>query len=206
VTPLLAAFAAATAMWWLMMVAMMTPVTVPWVRAVGTLAPAGGGPASRAMAPALFAAGYAGIWLAFAAAAGALQVGLDAYAAFGPGMALHRPLAGGVLVVAGLYQVTPAKAACLRHCRNPLTFFLTRWRNGPRGALSMGAAHGLFCVGCCWALMGAAFAVGIMSLVWMAVLTAVVCVENLTRWGPQVGRAAGYGALVWGGWMVVTGL
>ncbi len=112
--------------------------------------------------------------------------------------ALLAPLAGLVLVGAGLYQVTPAKAACLEHCRTPMSYFLSRWRNGPGGAFRMGLSHGAFCVGCCWALMLTGFALGVMNLAWMAVLTVVIAVETFAPRGERIGRLAGAALVVWG--------
>lgn len=197
-------------MWFGMMAAMMLPVSVPWVRVLISLSDGGGGvragtppapgPWVRIRSGALFLAGYLSVWLLFSLAAAAVQLGTAAV------VPLDRdgPLAGFFLVGAGLYQLSPVKAACLRHCRNPLTYFLTRWRDGPRGALGMGWGHGLYCLGCCWALMALALVLGVMNLLWMAVLAAVVCVENLAPGGPVIGRVAGVGLVVWG--VVVWGM
>lgn len=197
-------FLLAASMWFGMMAAMMLPVSIPWVRALISLSDGGGGvragtpparePWARVRSGALFLAGYLSVWLLFSLAAAAVQLGTAAV------VPLDRdgPLAGFLLVGAGLYQLSPVKAACLRHCRNPLTYFLTRWRDGPRGALGMGWGHGLYCLGCCWALMALALVLGVMNLLWMAVLAAVVCVENLAPGGAVIGRIAGVGLVVWG--------
>ena len=209
-------FALATLMWFGMMAAMMLPVSVPWVRVLISLSEGGGrgsaahgarparrgqadapGPAlfwNRIRSGALFLAGYLGVWMLFSMAAAAVQYWLGVRIALAGG----SPLAGAVLVGAGLYQLSPVKAACLRHCRNPLTYFLTRWRDGPRGALGMGWGHGLYCLGCCWALMALALVLGVMNLVWMAVLAAVVFTENVAPGGTVIGRVAGVGLVVWG--------
>ncbi len=197
-------FLLAASMWFGMMAAMMLPVSIPWVRALISLSDGGGGvragvpsarePWARVRSGALFLAGYLSVWLLFSLAAATVQLGTAAV------VPLDRdgPLAGFLLVGAGLYQLSPVKAACLRHCRNPLTYFLTRWRDGPRGALGMGWGHGLYCLGCCWALMALALVLGVMNLLWMAVLAAVVCVENLAPGGAVIGRIAGVGLVVWG--------
>lgn len=197
-------FLLAALMWFGMMAAMMLPVSIPWVRALISLSDGGRGvragvpsarePWARVRSGALFLAGYLSVWLLFSLAAAAVQLGTAAV------VPLDRdgPLAGFLLVGAGLYQLSPVKAACLRHCRNPLTYFLTRWRDGPRGALGMGWGHGLYCLGCCWALMALALVLGVMNLLWMAVLAAVVCVENLAPGGAVIGRIAGVGLVVWG--------
>lgn len=196
----------AALMWFGMMAAMMLPVSVPWLRMLTSLSDGGGrgsrtaagGEVARWWVPIrsgmLFLAGYLGVWLVFSLAAAAVQLWLGERIALAGG----RPLAGAALVGAGLYQLSPVKAACLRHCRNPLTYFLTRWRDGPRGALGMGWGHGLWCLGCCWALMALALVLGVMNLLWMAVLAAVVFVENVAPGGPVVGRVAGVGLVVWG--------
>ena len=202
-------------MWFGMMAAMMLPVSVPWVRVLISLGEGGGdgsgvarghaagvpdGPVggrngwSRVRAGALFLAGYLSVWLLFSLAAAGVQLRLAAVVPLGR----DAPVAGFFLVGAGLYQLSPVKAACLRHCRNPLTWFLTRWRDGPRGTLGMGWGHGLYCLGCCWALMALALVLGVMDLLWMAVLAAVVCIENLAPGGPVAGRVAGVGLVVWG--------
>ena len=197
-------FLLAALMWFGMMAAMMLPVSVPWVRALISLSDGGGSvragtpPAPGSWASVrsgtLFLAGYLSVWLLFSLAAAAVQLGTAAV------VPLDRdgPLAGLLLVGAGLYQLSPVKAACLRHCRNPLTYFLTRWRDGPRGALGMGWGHGLYCLGCCWALMALALVLGVMNLLWMAVLAAVVFIENVAPGGAVVGRVAGVGLVVWG--------
>ena len=193
-------------MWFGMMAAMMLPVAAPWVRAMVSLSEPGDRGSGRAAgregtsqwarvrSGALFLAGYLSVWMLFSLAAAAVQIGLAGAVALDG----DAPFAGLFLVGAGLYQLSPVKAACLRHCRNPLTYFLTRWRDGPRGALGMGWGHGLWCLGCCWALMALALVLGVMNLLWMAVLAAVVCVENLAPGGPVVGRVAGVGLVVWG--------
>ena len=98
-------------------------------------------------------------------------------------------MAGGILVVAAVYELTPLKEVCLRHCRSPLGFLLGSWRDGLTGALQMGAKHGAWCVGCCWALMAALFALGVMSIAWMAFVAALIAAEKTLPWG----RAVTYG-------------
>ncbi|GMR13120.1 MAG: DUF2182 domain-containing protein [Gemmatimonadota bacterium] len=197
---------AATVMWLLMIVAMMMPATLPWLVAMGTLsrAPTGKG-ALPGASVGLFSAGYFAVWMAFAVAGAGLQVGLRALGLLGAEMALAAPLGGLALAATGVYQMSAVKAACLRHCRNPMSFFLSRWRNGPVGALGMGVSHGVFCVGCCWALMLLGFVLGLMNLAWMAALTVVVCIENLAAGGPAVSRALGLGLVLLGVVVVMVG-
>jgi predicted metal-binding membrane protein len=131
----------------------------------------------------LFVAGYLISWSAFGLAAYALfqllaALSIDAFAwnRGGP------YVAGGVIVAAAVYQLTPAKNACLTKCRGPLDFVLGHWRDGRLGALRMGATHGAWCVGCCWALMAALLALGVMSVAWMAFVAAIVAIEKLVPW------------------------
>jgi predicted metal-binding membrane protein len=98
-------------------------------------------------------------------------------------------VAGATLLAAAAYEVTPLKDVCLGKCRSPLGFLLGSWRDGPRGALEMGARHGAWCLGCCWALMASLFALGVMSIGWMAVVAALIAAEKLVPWR----RVATYG-------------
>jgi predicted metal-binding membrane protein len=154
-----------------MMAAMMLPSLVPMG---ATCARAEGFAATVA-----FAAGYLLLWVAAGLAGYALIEGARSLdAGF---LAWHKAgpyVAGGVIAGAALYELTPLKAACLRHCRDPRLLF-ERWRPGPLGALWVGIEHGGFCVGCCWALMAALFALGVMSIGWMVLIAAVIAVEKL---------------------------
>jgi len=132
---------------------------------------------------AVFIVGYLLAWVGFGLGAYALFVGVRAIA--GPAFGWHqagRYVAGSVIVLAALYQLTPAKDACLRRCRAPFAFLTDEWRDGRRGALVMGTMHGAWCVGCCWGLMAALFAVGVMSLGWMVFVSILIAVEKLIPW------------------------
>src|SRR5690606_40272082 len=107
-------------------------------------------------------------------------------------------LSAGVLVGAGVYQLSPLKHACLRHCRSPVGFLTRHWRPGRLGAMGLGARHGLWCVGCCALLMVLLFVGGVMNLAWIALIALLVLVEKLARSGPTVGRAAGVVLIGWG--------
>jgi predicted metal-binding membrane protein len=98
---------------------------------------------------------------------------------------------GAILIAAGIYQLTPFKGACLTHCRSPLGFLMSHWRDGVAGAIRMGATHGAYCLGCCWALMGVLFVVGVMNLVWVAAIAMLVLLEKVGPGGPWVARATG---------------
>lgn len=179
------------AMWLAMMVAMMAPAVAPWIAAYARLIGRGAAPAL------LFVAGYAVVWSGYSLAVAALQTGLAQSRLLHAG-ALDVRLGGAILVGAGLYQLSPVRGACLTHCRNPLTYFLARWRDGPIGGFRLGVEHGAWCVGCCWALMLTGFALGVMNLAWMAVLTLLIGLEQLSPAGARVGRLAGGGFVVWG--------
>ena len=179
------------AMWAVMMVGMMTPSVAPV-----TLLLAGMHRSRSAQrAPGVvfaFSAGYLLVWAAFSAGAALAQWALHEAALMSPAMRTSSArLGAAILIAAGVYQLTPFKSACLAHCRSPLGFLLSRWRNGTAGALRMGIEHGNYCLGCCWALMGVLFVVGVMNLVWVAAMTIFILVEKLGPAGGLVARAAG---------------
>jgi predicted metal-binding membrane protein len=179
-------------MWFSMMAAMMAPAAWPWMRAFHRFSGAAAGATAR------FASGYLLAWSGYAIVAAALQRVLQTTMLMSmSGNAIVVPQAGAVVfLIAGLYQFAPLKRACLVHCRTPLGYFLTRWRNGPMGAFRMGLHHGIFCVGCCWALMATAFAVGAMNAWWMAALGALAFVEQVAPHGKIVRRVIGGGFLI----------
>jgi predicted metal-binding membrane protein len=139
---------------------------------------------------AAFAAGYLACWLGFSAPATALQFALER-AGLVHGMwmwSMSRWLTAGLLIAAGLFQLTPLKSACLEQCRAPAAFLSGHWRPGQLGALRLGVVHGAYCLGCCWVLMLLLFAAGIMNLVWIAGLALLVLVEKLTPFGANLAR------------------
>ena len=180
--------------WIVMMAAMMFPSVWPTVVLHAHMARR----KSRA-APLVFAAGYLATWAA---------AGLVAYGVFDLGRALlgdelawdnaGRWLAGGVLVVAAAYELTPLKDVCLAKCRSPLGFLISAWREGLTGAFNMGARHGAWCLGCCWALMASLFALGVMSLAWMAFVAALIALEKTLPWRRTVTYATAALLLVLG--------
>jgi predicted metal-binding membrane protein len=161
-----------------MMAAMMLPSVVPMVLMFSRLKHARSTPA---VAMSGFVIGYFVVWTAS---------GLVAYAALKAGQAagiftwgrFGRPITVGALLAAALYEMTPLKAKCLQKCRSPLGFLLSSWRDGLRGAFTMGTLHGAWCLGCCWALMVALFALGAMSLTWMLVVSGLIAAEKLLPW------------------------
>jgi predicted metal-binding membrane protein len=196
-----AAWLTAVAMWWTMMVAMMTPSAAPLLLLYGrVLRQHGTAPARPAyIAPFFVAAGYLAAWLGFSVAAASAQQLLTA-SGFLSGMMLwskSAALSATVLAAAGIYQLSPLKHACLARCRAPVEFLTRYWRPGRLGALRLGLVHGAWCVGCCWVLMALLFVGGLMNLAWIAVLTLLVLVEKLSPVGPLVGKAAGVLLLAW---------
>ena len=187
-------------MWAIMMVAMMLPSAAPTILLVTALAR---DRIARVAVP--FACGYVLVWIGFSLAATALQFGLDRAGALSETMAASSAaLAGVVMIVAGAYQWTPLKQACLRHCRSPLAFLLRRWRQGAWGAVTNGMRHGLFCLGCCWMLMVLLFVGGLMNLLWIAALALLVLVEKTLPWGGRMSRVTGAALVGWGTVTLVT--
>jgi predicted metal-binding membrane protein len=190
---------ATATMWMTMMVAMMLPPVLPWI-ALFTSTRRDRDGRQPFGDTSVFVSGYFSVWAPFCVVAAMAQIALSAgmhgaQADLGP---VGSRAGGSLLVLAGLYQFSPLKAACLRHCRSPLGFFLTRWVDGPAGAWRMGATHGLYCLGCCWALMAVSFAVGVMNVVWMGVLTVVMSIEKIAPMGRGLGRVFGLGLILWG--------
>ena len=179
-------------MWLGMMTVMMAPTAWPWVTAFRRAVD------HSAIASASFWGGYLSAWLVYSAAAAAIQIGLQQAGALDPIAGLTGLLGAVVLTGAGLYQFAPIKRACLTHCRNPFSYFLTRWRNGPSGGFRLGFGHGLYCVGCCWALMATALAIGMANLWWMAILTVVVFIEQVVPGGDRMRAPLGIALVVAG--------
>jgi len=193
-------------MWAVMMVAMMLPSAAPVILLVlGAYRRRGN---RRAwMSAVAFVTGYLIAWTAFSAVAAGAQVGLHRAALLDANMVTRSTvLAGAILLAAGLYQLLPIKAACLTHCQSPLGFLTAHWRDGAIGGLRMGLRHGFYCIGCCWALMLLLFAVGVMNLLWVAVIAAFVLVEKLLPPRLQIRRAAGVLLIAWGVVALARGL
>lgn len=195
--PSIGAFISAVVMWLAMTVAMMTPTTLNWLFAfAGRVGCTESHNAFRAVWA--FAAGYFLVWLAYSVVGAALQMTLQHAGLVDHAGKLPPTAAAVVLITAGIVYFTPLSRACLRHCRNPLSYFVAHWDNGPRGGFRLGAVHGAYCVGCCWALMLTGFAMGVMNLVWMGLLTILICVEQLAPYGDRIGQIAAVGFIVWG--------
>ena len=179
------------AMWTVMMTGMMLPSASPLVLLYGAIARRSAqGTAGRQIYA--LTAGYLFVWTVFSLGATALQRGLAALLVMSPMMEVTNSRFGAtLLLLAGVYQLTPLKHACLRACRSPLGFLMSRWRTGWPGAFVVGIEHGAYCVGCCWALMLLLFAGGVMNLTVIAALTAFVAFEKLAPLGPHGARISG---------------
>lgn len=197
-------FAALAAMWFLMAVATMLPSAAPMIRTYCEIADTARGRGRRAVHPLVFVAGYLAVWLAAAGAFAALSVAVQAALA-GGGRPLHGVAGAAVLAIAGLWQFTPMKEACLRKCRAPFATLFGRWSDRPAGVLRLGAEQGVWCLGCCWALMLVMFVVGIMNIFWMALAGVFAVVEKQAR-GKAASRLAGAILLVWAAALLVISL
>lgn len=201
-----AEFAMLFTMWLVMMTAMMVPSAAPVILLFANLNRQRRERRSPAVPTSVFVLGYLLAWTAYSLLAAGAQLGLRDAALLSPGMAAASPfLGGGLLVLAGVYQWTPLKRACLAHCRSPLHFLSTEWREGAAGALRMGLRHGTYCVGCCWLLMALLFVAGVMNLLWVAAIALFVLLEKVVPAGGWIGRVAGVLLVAWGAWVVSGG-
>ena len=193
------ALPAAIAIWVLMSVAMMLPTAAPaidiYVRLSRRIE------ARRAAHVTAFTGGYLAVWSGFSVLAASTQIALGGAGTGGLPLGI---LSGALLLLAGLYQLTPLKQACLTKCRNPLAFFIGHWRDGIGGAARMGLHHGAICVGCCWALMGLMFLFGVANLAWMAVLGLVMLLEKTAPGAVGAGRLSGLVMALAGAVLIVT--
>ncbi|MFA5938040.1 MAG: DUF2182 domain-containing protein [Sinimarinibacterium sp.] len=179
-------------MWAVMMVGMMLPSAAPAILLYARVQRNSAGVESPGLRIHAFTAGYLLAWAGFSLVATLLQYALSQAALLSPMWESASPVLGAVLLInAGLYQLTPLKQSCLARCRSPAGFFMQHWRPGIAGALRLGARHGVFCVGCCWALMLLLFVGGVMSLLWIGAITVFVLIEKLAPLGVQGGRLSG---------------
>src|SRR6516164_2794752 len=194
------------AMWTVMMIGMMTPSAAPMIliyARVGLQAVNSGQPLA---ASCWFAAGYLLAWTAFSLVATSAQWALERAALLTPMMhSASNVLGGSVLIAAGLYQWTPVKEACLSYCQAPLTFIMRHggFRREASGALTLGFRHGLYCIGCCWALMLLLFVGGVMNVLWIAALAGLVLLEKALPFGKFVSRIAGCVFIAGGVWLLL---
>ncbi len=190
-------------MWAVMMIGMMLPSAAPTILIYGLAVRRRYGHAATRLIY-LLALGYVTIWSLFGVLATALQRVLGGLFLLSPMMETTSPAIGAaLLLVAGVYQLTPLKQTCLTACQSPFGFLLSRWRDGSGGAFRMGVEHGLYCLGCCWALMLLLFAGGVMNLAVIAALTVFVVCEKLGLLGRQGARISGVLLLACGVWMIM---
>ena len=188
-------------MWWIMMIGMMLPSAAPMILLFARVQRKNLPHENPALRITLFTASYLVLWLVFSVAATLLQWALGEWDLLLPAMRSASPMLGAaIFALAGLYQLTPLKHACLRSCQAPLQYLSHHWRHGTAGAVQMGLHHGAFCVGCCWALMLLLFVGGVMNLLWIAALAILVLIEKLLPPGPVFSRVSGIamlGVAVW---------
>jgi predicted metal-binding membrane protein len=179
-------------MWAVMMVAMMVPSAAPMVLAFLSVNQRRQETSRRVVSTSIFVLGYLTVWTLFSALATAAQWGFHEAALISESMAVTSPVVTGVLqIVAGIYQWTPFKNRCLVSCRSPLSFLMSRWREGRLGALQLGLEHGAYFTGCCWLLMALLFVTGVMNLAAVALITAFVIAEKVVPRGEILARVAG---------------
>ena len=196
-------------MWWVMMIAMMVPSAAPTILLYARVyrhARTRGQIGHTAIPTAAFGGGYLLAWLAFSLAATSLQWSLEQLGLMDAMMmwSTNSVLSGSFLVAAGVYQLSPLKSVCLKHCRSPVDFISRHWRAGRSGAALMGLQHGFYCVGCCWLLMVLLFVGGVMNLVWIAGLAIFVLLEKLAPYGTVIGRASGLLMIAAGGYLLLA--
>ena len=193
-------FAMLFSMWAVMMIAMMTPSIAPMVSLFVTVNH-NKHQIEQAYVPTfIFLLGYLFAWVIASALISVLQYLLHVTDLLNPMMDSRSfLLSGSILIVAGIYQWTPLKDSCLTVCRTPLSFLMTRWRDGAVGAIRMGFEHGIYCVGCCWALMAIMFAVGVMNFLWMIIIAFFVLIEKVSPFSPYLFRfLSGLALVFWG--------
>jgi predicted metal-binding membrane protein len=183
-------------MWWTMMIGMMVPSAAPMILLFGSVHRRQLAAESPKLRVTLFTAGYLAMWGAFSVLAAGAQIALTRLALLEPVDLTVTAWLGALFVaLAGVCQLTPLKDACLRRCRSPAEFLSSHWRRGNAGAFRMGVEHGVYCVGCCWLLMGLLFVVGVMNLVWVALIAAFVLIEKLVPHGETTAKINGVALL-----------
>ncbi len=192
----LAAFMLMLVMWWVMMIGMMVPSAAPMILIFARVQRKKLPDENPGLRIALFTLGYLLLWLTFSLVATLLQWGLGSVALLSPMMVSSSKYLGtAFFFAAGIYQLTPLKQACLAHCSSPISFLSSHWRRGDLGAFRMGLAHGAYCVGCCWFLMGLLFFGGVMNLLWIAAIAIFVLLEKILPAARLFSRVSGIGML-----------
>jgi predicted metal-binding membrane protein len=191
-------------MWGEMMVAMMLPSASPMILMFAGVNRKRREQENPLVPTGVFVLGYLVVWIGFSVLAALAQWALHAAALLSPMMVTTSPVLGGALLItAGVFQWTPLKHACLKHCRSPLSFLMTDWREGKIGAFSMGLKHGAYCTGCCWFLMALLFVAGVMNMWWVAAIAGFVLLEKIVPGGLWIGRITGLILAVWGVWIII---
>jgi predicted metal-binding membrane protein len=193
-------------MWAVMMVGMMTPSAAPMILVYARVSRQQALQGKPLAATSFFAGGYLLAWTAFSTAATIGQWLLERAALLTHMGATSIHILGAILLIAaGLFQWTPVKDACLKHCQSPLSFILQYgFRPDASGSLGLGFKHGIFCIGCCWALMALLFVGGVMNIIWIAGLAIFVLLEKVVPLGHFLSRTAGAGLLAWGAWLLIA--
>jgi predicted metal-binding membrane protein len=190
-------------MWVVMMVAMMIPAASPVILLFTEINRRRNEHQATFVSTGQFLLGYLTAWTGFSILATLAQWALLSAALVSPMMqSTSKALGGGLLLGAGLFQFSRLKHACLAHCRSPMGFLATEWRDGPRGAFRMGLKHGGYCLGCCWALMVLLFVFGVMNLLWVACISAFVLLEKITSANQLFSRLGGLVFIFWAAWIV----
>ncbi|MEO8427827.1 MAG: DUF2182 domain-containing protein [Verrucomicrobiota bacterium] len=190
-------------MWVEMMIAMMIPSAAPMVLMFATVNRKRREQERPFVPTGIFLLGYVAVWTIFSAFAAVAQWILHGAALLSPMMvSTSRIFGGALLIAAGMFQWTPLKHACLAHCRSPLDFLMTDWREGKHGAFLMGLKQGAYCAGCCWILMALLFIAGVMNLWWIALISIFVLMEKIAPRGLFLGKIGGAFLIAWGAWMI----
>jgi predicted metal-binding membrane protein len=198
------AAAVTASMWSAMTLAMMLPSASPMILTYAEIAETAARKSERIVSPLVIAAGYASVWLVFSLLATVIQIVLTRAALLNTGItSASGILAGAIFIGAGIYQFSALKHACLTHCQNPFPFFFTNWATTLGGVFRLGVEQGLYCLGCCWAMMMVMFAVGVMNVAWMAGLAAVMTIEKLLT-GRRFAHGVGVALIVVGTGIAVS--
>lgn len=188
-----------TLMWSAMAMAMMLPTAAPMISAYVEICQTASKKNIATVSPIILVCGYASVWLGFAVIAASAQAGFMHVSILSPAMVTtHKGVASLLLIGAGLYQFSSLKQACLTKCRTPLNFFFANWSDRTRDIFKLGVKQGLFCLGCCWALMLVMFVAGIMNVIWMVLLTALMVAEKTISKADTLRRITGFSLIAWG--------
>jgi len=190
-------------MWAVMMVAMMIPSAAPMILAFAGVNRARRAQSMTYVPTSAFVLGYVVAWAGYSVLATVVQEALHSAAMVSSmGVSTSRALGGVLLIAAGVFQWTPLKNACLKHCRSPLGFIITEWREGVSGAFQMGLRHGVYCIGWCRLLMAVLFVAGVMNLWWGAAISVFVLIGKVGEGGPWAARSIGALLVLWGVWLL----